>query len=201
MSTKLSKRYKAWKREQKKLRDWKLNGYALPAPQTVKQHVFKRYAIPTALWVETGTYVGTTTEFLAGNYSYVHTIEPQKEYFDKAIKKFSDKNVAVHHGTSEQIMPILLPQLSGSINFWLDGHYSGGDTYKGDRECPIIKELEAISDNISRLEKFVIFIDDIRCFTSEPPDPGYPNVNFLTDWAGQHDLNWRIEHDIMIMYK
>ena len=199
MFKKISHRYRSWRREQKKMLQWKLNGYSLPAPQTVKQHVLKRYAISHALWVETGTYMGTTSEFLANNYSYVHTIEPQEIFFQKAAKKFLDRNVMVHQGTSEQVMPDLLNQLGDSINFWLDGHYSGGDTYKSDQECPIISELEVISKNIDKFKKIAIFIDDIRCFTSQPPEIGYPHINFLVDWAGRHNLSWRVEHDIMIM--
>lgn len=130
---------------------------------------------------------------------YVHTIEPAETFFNRAKKKFENGNVTVHHGTSEEVLPELLPQLSGSMNFWLDGHYSGGETFQGDQECPIIDELDAISLNRARFENIVVLIDDIRCFYSEPSVTGYPNVSYLTNWAELHGLTWHIEHDIMIM--
>lgn len=196
---KFAQRYKSWKRENKKLRHWKASGYALPAPQTVKQGVLLRNALPDGLWVETGTYVGTTTQFLAEHYNFVHTIEPAEIFYQKAVKKFMGMNVNVHHGSSEQVMPELLKQLSGNANFWLDGHYSGGETFYGDQECPIIDELDAIRSNRANLNKITIFIDDIRCFYPDTLQSGYPLISYLTNWSEENGMTWRIEHDIMVI--
>ena len=51
----------------KQLRDysaWKQRGYLDQSPQLVKQNVFMKYGIKGASWVETGTYLGTTTNYL-----------------------------------------------------------------------------------------------------------------------------------------
>ena len=195
----IAQRHKSWRRENKKLRQWKLNGYTLPAPQTVKQHVLHRYATPDGMWVETGTYLGTTTQFLADNYKFVHTIEPAEVFYEKAIKKFTGMNVKIYHGPSERVMPKLLPQLSGNINFWLDGHYSGGETFNGGQKCPVIEELDAIHQHRENMNKITIFIDDVRCFYPDTLETGYPDISFLINWSEQNGMTWRTEHDIMII--
>jgi hypothetical protein len=103
------------------------------------------------------------------------------------------------HGLSEDIFPELLPKLKGKINFWLDGHYSGGLTHKGPKDCPLKEELLAIESNISNYDYVIILIDDVRCFNPSIKEfADYPHLNYLVDWAKKNDLNWYIEHDIFI---
>jgi hypothetical protein len=47
-------------------------------------------------------------------------------------------------GDSGKELPKIVTQLDTPAIFWLDGHYSAGITAKGDTECPIFEELEAI---------------------------------------------------------
>jgi hypothetical protein len=54
------------------------------------------------------------------------------------------KKIKLYNGFSETILPRLLLNLNGDCNFFLDGHYSGGDTVKGEKECLIIEELTSI---------------------------------------------------------
>jgi len=58
--------------------------------------------------------------------------------------------------------------------FWLDGHYSGEVTAKGDKNTPIYEELTHIW-NAPDLGH-VILIDDARCFGREA---GYPSLEEL----------------------
>jgi hypothetical protein len=46
------------------------------------------------------------------------------------------------------------------------------------------------------LDAVVIFIDDIRLFNGRD---GYPQKDYLVDWALKRELQWRIEHDIFII--
>ena len=98
------------------------------------------------------------------------------------------------------VLPKLLPNLSGDINFWLDGHYSSGLTFKGDQECPIKDELDQIGNNLKRFKKVIILIDDIRCFLPNNKFDKYPSINYLVDWSRKNNFNWIIEHDIFIMF-
>ena len=188
--------------ENRQIRSWKGRGYTENSPQFIKQRIFLKYGIPNAEWVESGTYLGTTTKFLSLHFPKVHSIEPDKELFELNVKKFKDSNVELYNGISEDVLPILIQNIKDSCNFWLDGHYSGGITFKGPKDCPVVEELGIIKKELSRLVEVVILIDDVRCFL-----PGsqvmeeYPPLDFLVDWARNNNLSWRIEHDIFIMKK
>ena len=176
---------------------WSKNNFLSPAPQSVKQRVLSKYSVESATWVETGTFLGTTTFFLARIAPNVVSIEPSKELFLRAQKRFSGKNVTLINGTSEDVLYETLAGQANAINIWLDGHYSGGVTFQGSSNCPVPQELAAVSANLHRFARISIFIDDIRCFVAR--EEGYPPLKSLVDWAEDHDLTWHIEHDILIM--
>jgi hypothetical protein len=186
--------------EFKAKRDWRKRGCLENAPQFIKQNVFVKYGVPNAQWVETGTYIGTTTAFLSKNYSFVYSIEPEKVLYEQAQIQFFEMNVELFNDTSEVVFPSLLPKLKGNINFWLDGHYSAGITFKGDKDCPVEDELVAIKENLSNFENITILIDDVRCFLlTNNEHSGFPSIDYLVDWARANGFNWRIEQDIFIM--
>ncbi len=102
-------------------------------------------------------------------------------------------------GTSEERFREAIGLLKGPIAFWLDGHFSGGITFKGTRDTPIKYELEIISENIEAFERITVFVDDFRCFakSASSAEP-YPPRAYLVNWAEQLELSWTIEHDIFI---
>ena len=53
----------------------------------------------------------------------------------------------------------LVGKLSGPALFWLDGHYSEGETAQGPKDTPIFEELEHIFS--ARRDGDVILIDEI----------------------------------------
>ena len=182
------------------MRAWKKKNFLENSPQFVKQKVFEKYGIKNAIWVETGTYKGTTTEFLRNRYPHVHTIEPGLDLFNSAARRFSGKNVTLYNDVSENVFPALLPSLKGDINFWLDGHYSSGVTFKGEKDCPVEDELKAIEVNFDNFKNLTILIDDVRCFLpSSSKYSDYPSIDYLVDWARKFNMRWRIEHDIFVM--
>lgn len=181
---------------------WKKRRYLEYSPQVVKQSIFLKYGIEDGVWVETGTYLGTTTRFLSVSFPHVYSIEPEPKLYELARKRFSGQNVTLFNDISENIFPTLLPKLSGNINFWLDGHYSSGITFMGEKACPVEDELNAIEANIQNFDKLTILIDDVRCFlSSNNLYAEYPSIDYLVDWARRMKLKWRIEHDIFIMQK
>jgi len=181
---------------------WKRRGYLEHSPQVVKQGVFLKYGIKGACWVETGTYLGATTDYLSGLFPHVYSIEPEPELYSKARKRFEKKNITLYNDTSENVFPSLLKELSGDVNFWLDGHYSAGITFQGEKDCPVEDELNAIEMNFKNFSGLSILIDDVRCFLSESTEySDYPSIDYLVDWARKMNMSWRIEHDIFIMKK
>lgn len=196
---KIAHNYKVRRRRAKQIRRWIKTGFTLPAPQTVKEAVLNRYGINDATWIETGTYRGTTTQFLAKLGQHVYTIEPQIHFHNAAKQKFQGCNVTTICGTSEEVLPNLLAKLSGNINLWLDGHYSGGDTFIGKEECPVLHELSCVSQNINNFAKVAIFIDDVRCFHTDTGEPNYPDISELIDWSRNNGFTWIIEHDILVI--
>lgn len=59
---------------------WRRRDYLGFTPQLVKELIFKKYAVDGADWVETGTYNGTTTNFLRNRFPHVYTIEPEQKF-------------------------------------------------------------------------------------------------------------------------
>ncbi len=124
---------------------WGKSSYAAPSPHFIKQKVLLRNAISGATWVETGTHLGQTTKELSKHGTFVYSIEPEPTLYSNAADYFkSYPNVEILKGVSEEVFPSLLPKLSGDINFWLDGHYSTGITFKGPQDTPILEELAHI---------------------------------------------------------
>ena len=181
-------------------RDWADREFAAPSPHFVKQKVLLRNGLRDATWVETGTFMGDTTSVLSKVAKMVYSIEPEPTLFSNAEQKFSNtSNVKIIKGLSEDVLPKLLPRISGNICFWLDGHYSTGITFKGTQDTPIISELTVIERNMTQMSKMVVMVDDIRCFDPRNPEfSAYPPVDVLVDWARKHNLTWHIEHDIFI---
>ena len=180
--------------------NWAIRDFSAPSPHFIKQSCIMRNAIQNATWVETGTYLGETTRILSKHGAYIYSVEPSLTLFLGVQKYFSkNKNIEIINGTSEEILPSLLPKINGNVNFWLDGHYSSGITYKGSQDTPILDELECIAHNLIHFNKVCILVDDIRCFNPNVKEySNYPSLNLLVDWANSNNFHWEIEHDIFI---
>jgi hypothetical protein len=83
-------------------------------------------------------------------------------------------NVRVVEGDSEQLMTGLTADLDQPALFYLDRHYSGGQTGMGQHETPVVKEVEAILRDAPN-GSFVM-IDDARCRLQDYP----PLLDFLS---------------------
>ena len=175
----------------------------MPAPASVKWGVLHRWGKPDGTWIETGTYWGHTTAFLAANAKHVFSIEPDSDMVNKARERFRHvDNVTIIDGLSEDHIGRILDSVSGPISLWLDGHYSGPGTHQGPRDTPISQELEAVQLRLHKFEQISIMVDDVRCFgPSDPEYKSYPDRSWLVRWADKCHLEWHIEHDIFIALK
>lgn len=178
-------------------------GFCPPAPYIFKLSVLRRYGIEGAAWIETGTFMGATTEFLASLSPRVISIEPSAALAEKARRRLAQmSNVTVICDLSENALPKILLEDFRALNFWLDGHFSEGDTFQGPNDTPIIQELGAIEQNLPRWDHVAVLIDDMRCF--EPKDPkysSYPSRSFLVDFANRNGLSWTLKHDIFVCWR
>ncbi len=135
-------------------------------PQPVKQMIISAYLRRYALhqFVETGTHLGDTLAYIAHDKTVMCTsIELADNYYQAAMQRFASyANVTLLQGDSGTVLSELVRILSAPALFWLDGHYSGGDTGKAKLDTPVSAELEAILD--SPVKGHVVLIDDARCF-------------------------------------
>jgi|688.fasta_scaffold609787_1 hypothetical protein len=181
---------------------WRIKGYPTPAPNKVKWNVLKRNCIKSGDWIETGTYLGETTSYLAklDRDRIIYSIEPAERLFIFNSTRFKkEKNIKLIYGTSEDKLLFSLNDSRNALNFWLDGHYSGDVTYQGENLSPIKHELNVISQKVDMNKEMVIFIDDFRLFIDDRS--GYPSMNLIIDWAKRFDFMWSIEYDIIILRK
>jgi len=121
-------------------------------------------AISPAAIIETGTYLGTTTEFMAGFGTRLYSIEGTPRNYGFALARLWRKpNVKLSEGDSRAELTRLfagpLQKLSGeSLFVYLDAHWN--------EDLPLAAEIEIIFSNSSHA---VVMIDDFEV----PDDPGY----------------------------
>lgn len=134
---------------------------------TISSHILKKYSNRSNVFIETGTYLGQTSQSAAEmGFSKVYTIELAPHYYKSAKIKLSPfKQIECVFGDSQIELPKILDKVNESAVFWLDGHFSGGDTGSGIDSVPLYKELEIIQSH--HIKDHVILIDDIRLIGNE----------------------------------
>ena len=158
------------------LRNWEKEGKPFPPQHIVKQNAIREYQQLYNLntLVESGTYLGDMVEAMQPLFKNIHSIE-LSEKLHKKVKKRFNKSIGIHLwlGDSGEVLHEILPKLNAPAIFWLDGHYSGGITALGNKECPVIEELNAIFNSH---QPHIILIDDARLFNGTND---YPTIEKL----------------------
>lgn len=131
-------------------------------------------------------------------YASVISIEVDAALHSKACerKRFAkDTNVRIVLGDCAKKMPEILADLQESAAFWLDGHYSGGITGKGEVEDPILISLNQIAAHPVR--GHVIFVDDARTFDGRE---GRPDISEVFNCIKKVDSRYviRVQSDIVV---
>ena len=126
---------------------WSLSGRPFPPPHLIKQRMImdalNQYK--PRIMVETGTLLGDMVEAMKQRFQRIYSIEISPELARKAQQRFAgDSHVEIIENDSAIALRELVPTLHEPTLFWLDGHYSGGNTGKGEKETPIMEELETI---------------------------------------------------------
>lgn len=170
---------------------WQKNGCPVPPPHLVKQRTVMEYQkrYKCNIFVETGTYLGEMVEAQKKYFNKIISIELGQSLFEKAKSKFkNENNITIVQGDSGKVLPDVVKNFSEPAIFWLDGHYSAGITAKGDKDCPIFEELEAIFNNENL--NHILLIDDARCFNG---DGDYPTIQELNNYIQAKNGNYQME--------
>ncbi|MDP2301203.1 MAG: hypothetical protein Q8N03_02105 [Ignavibacteria bacterium] len=126
------------------------------------------------------------------------SIELSTQLFNIARKRFKYyPSVEIINGDSAVSLGEIVIKLKTPAIFWLDGHYSGFETAKGDLETPIKKELESIlKSDIDH----IILIDDARLFIGQND---YPTLEGLKEFilSLKNSLSITVKDDIIRIHK
>lgn len=182
--------------EKEELAQWEKNGRPLPPPHIVKQKVIEEYLrkFHTETLIETGTYLGDMVEAQRDHFKKIYSVELSERLFNKAQKRFKDHlHIKILHGDSGTVLNKLMTEIDQPALFWLDGHYSGGITAKGEKECPVPEELETI---LKSPLPHIILIDDARLFNGTHDYPTIEQMKNIITKAGKN-YSLEIEDDIL----
>ena len=122
------------------------------------QDDYKKYAC----FIETGTFNGDTTFALEPYFEKLHTVEFSETYYNKTKSKYKGNKINFILGDSSIVFGDLLPNITDKCIFFLDGHWSGADTGKSNKDCPLDEEITCINDLFQN--EAIIIIDDYRLF-------------------------------------
>jgi hypothetical protein len=143
------------------------------ARQTLFRDIIARCQ-PCAI-VETGTYLGETTEFMADTGLPIYSIESDRlNYGFARARLWRRRNVSLFRGDSRETLhrlingPLHALASSSSLFFYLDAHWND--------DLPLAGELELI---FSRCSAAVVMIDDFQV----PFDAGYAYDDYGTGKA------------------
>jgi hypothetical protein len=144
-----------------------------------KQQFLKKWAkdFGAKILVETGTYLGDMLFMLMDDFEKLYSIELSEFFHHKAKRRFANNHkIELLFGDSGKELAALIPKLKDKTLFWLDGHYSGGKTALGQKECPIFEELQHIF-TVPAIH--LLIIDDARLFVGAN---SYPTIKELTEY-------------------
>ncbi len=113
-------------------------------------------------FIETGTLNGDTTFALEPYFNKLYTIEFSKTYYNRTKSKYHGNKINFILGDSSIVFEKLLPSITDKCIFFLDGHWSSGDTGRSNKDCPLEEEITHINNLFTN--EAIIIIDDVRLF-------------------------------------
>ena len=140
------------------------------------------------IFIETGTYNGSTIFSMESLFASLYTIEISEKHYRNTKQRYTDmkrtlslpmnNKIKFLLGDSSIVIQYILPTITEKCIIFLDGHWSGDDTGRGEIDCPLIEEITHINE-LCKTEAIII-IDDYRLFGKGPKN-GYNE-----DWS---DIN------------
>lgn len=176
---------------------WQRAGRLGPPPQLLKAYTIRSYAhrLGPRTFIETGTYQGDTSWDLRDVFDRIYTVELHPALAALARRRFRNMHhIHVLEGDSAAVLPNIIGELSAPILFWLDGHYSGTGTARGEADTPVLNELACI---LARPQpRDVVLIDDARAFKGWA---GYPLLEQVREMVIKARPSWSVQvHDDIV---
>lgn len=181
------------------------NYVTIPSYKTKRETILKaaRRYNSNAYFVETGTYMGDTVEYLKNDFAQLISIELSGDLAKQAAERFKNESkIRIVNGDSSKELKTILKDINTPVVFWLDGHYSSdfwvGDkhiiTAKGDKQTPILEELGHIAEH--GVKNHLILIDDARLFKGKDD---YPELSVVKKFvaAKMPEYRFSVQHDII----
>lgn len=123
-------------------------------------------------FVETGTYQGDTIIEMSNFFKKLYTIELSDDlYKNFQLRQYNKNKIISIVGDSSEKIKEVINEIQGDSVFFLDGHFSSCGTARGDKDVPLIEEIQSINDFFKFIG--IIIIDDLRLF----------GTNFTEDWS------------------
>ncbi|MBU4348411.1 FkbM family methyltransferase [Patescibacteria group bacterium] len=184
-------------RNKKPIISWYLKNKPLPPSHFLKEQIVKNYAKKYKIktFIETGTYKGIMLSAVKDIFEKLYSIELNATSFQNALIKFrEDKQIKLLNGDSGKIMINVLKDINEPCLFWLDGHYSGKSTSKGEKNTPILQELKTILNH--KIKNHIILIDDARLFTGKNDYPTIKELKYFVKNLN-NNLRLKVKYDIV----
>jgi hypothetical protein len=185
-----------------RIRHWERQGRPIPPPAFIKQLCVREYGRRFSLstLIETGTAGGYMISATKNTFARIISIELDPTLYQLAKERFSGfDHIQILQGSSQHVLPGVIASIERPCLFWLDAHYSGPGTAKGNLDTPIMDELQCILNH--PVKDHVILIDDARCFVGQNDYPPIREVRDLI--AGYRGQAWAflVKDDIIRIHK
>ena len=152
------------------------------------------------VFIETGTYKAQTSVWASKRFDIVYTVEASKKLYNEAVEQYGNmSNIRFMCGTSKECLKKIINEIETQAVFWLDAHWSGGETFGSDDRCPLLDELGLITKEDV---KHYILIDDARLFMCPPPMPhnidAWPDISQIIIHLTDTGYKIFIHEDVII---
>jgi hypothetical protein len=118
---------------------------------------------------------GDTTFALEPFFEKIHTIEFSEKYFTNTRRRYYGNKINFILGDSSIVFKTLLPLVKDKCIFFLDGHWSSGDTGRSEKDCPLNEEIHSI--NTLFQNEAIIIIDDISRLFGLKQNEDWSDIN------------------------
>ncbi len=154
------------------------------------------------VFYESGSYNGDgIADALSAGFTEIHSYEVAQKWHNHSKARFLDDSRVNLYLAPSQTMD--LSALNERAVFWLDGHYSFGDTSYHGTVCPVLEELAIIKNH--HIKTHTILVDDVRLYgTREFADITLQEVGaMIKSINSAYEFkfeNGHIEHDILVAH-